>query len=139
MLKQLNERRGSDEGFTLIELLIAIVVIGVLSTVVILGIGGLTDNGKAGACKASKDAATAATAVFYANHNGKYPTEFAGMTASTPKLLEVPSGATQTLTVLAANGWTLTMTPGTVGVTAVAAGPPVVPGMSTDSPSYACA
>ena len=56
-----------EEGFTLIELLIAIVVVGVLTAVVIVGIGGLTDNGKASACAASRDAAKTASAVHKAN------------------------------------------------------------------------
>jgi prepilin-type N-terminal cleavage/methylation domain-containing protein len=114
MLKQLNERRGSDEGFTLIELLIAIVVIGVLSAVVIVGIGGLTNSGKTAACNTSADAARAATAVFYANKNGAYPTTFTDMTnplpAGTPKMLELASGVTATdATHLDGTGWTLTM------------------------------
>ena len=44
----IKERR--EEGFTLIELLIAIVVVGILTAVVIVGIGGLTDNGNGSAC-----------------------------------------------------------------------------------------
>ena len=63
----IKERR--EEGFTLIELLIAIVVVGILTAVVIVGIGGLTDNGKKGACQASKDAAKAAVAVHYSNQH----------------------------------------------------------------------
>ena len=57
----IKERR--EEGFTLIELLIAIVVVGILTAVVIVGIGGLTDNGAKSACAASRDAAKAASAV----------------------------------------------------------------------------
>ena len=54
----IKERR--EEGFTLIELLIAIVVVGILTAVVIVGIGGLTDTGSKSACAASLDAAKAA-------------------------------------------------------------------------------
>ena len=61
----IKERR--DEGFTLIELLIAIVVVGILTAVVIVGIGGLTDNGNTSACRASRDATRAAIAVHKAN------------------------------------------------------------------------
>ena len=56
-----------EEGFTLIELLIAIVVVGILTAVVIVGIGGLTDNGNQSACRASRDATRAAIAVHKAN------------------------------------------------------------------------
>ena len=119
MLKQMQERRGSDEGFTLIELLIAIVVVGVLSTVVILGIGGLTNNGKMGACKASRDATEAAIAVYYANTSA-YPTAALGATALTlaaPPILSVASGVTvDVLQVFAGpaagHDWTFTYVPG---------------------------
>jgi type IV pilus assembly protein PilA len=77
MHKQMEKARG-EGGFTLIELLVAIVVVGVLTAVAIVGIGGLTNNGKVGACKASVDAAKAASAVFYANNSG-YPTSFSDM------------------------------------------------------------
>ncbi len=114
MLKQMQERRGSDEGFTLIELLIAIVVVGVLSAVVIVGIGGLNDSGKTGACKASKDAAKAAVAVHYANHAGVYPADLAAMVGLGE--LEL-NGATVTASTINGSGWT-------VIYTLPAAGPP---------------
>ena len=38
--------KKNDKGFTLIELLIVIVILGVLSTVVVLSVGGITDKGK---------------------------------------------------------------------------------------------
>lgn len=109
MLKQMQERRGSDEGFTLIELLIAIVVVGVLSTVVILGIGGLTDSGKTGACKASQDATQAALAVYYANTGG-YPASIALMTGSTPPVLVLGNATAAGLTVTSAGNWHYTVT-----------------------------
>lgn len=134
MLKQMQERRGSDEGFTLIELLIAIVVIGVLSAVVIVGIGGLTDSGQKSACKTSADAAKAATAVFYANNNGTYPITFTSMTGSAPKMLELSGGTTVDVTGLIASGtgWILTMAPGAPIV------PAVVPAASLTVPTYTC-
>jgi prepilin-type N-terminal cleavage/methylation domain-containing protein len=119
MLKQMQERRGSDEGFTLIELLIAIVVVGVLSTVVILGIGGLTNNGKTSACKASRDATEAAIAVYYAN-TGAYPTALLGataLTAAAPPILSVATGITVTAGSVFSgpalgHDWTFVYTPG---------------------------
>ena len=104
---------SNAKGFTLIEVLIAIVVVGILSAVVIIGIGALTNKGSSSACGASADAAKAAATVHYAN-TGAYPATLYDMTATTPKELELPSGVT------VANGanvtsnatWTLTMTPG---------------------------
>ena len=43
--------------FTLNELLIAIVLMGVLTAVAMVGIGGLADNGAASACRATMGAA----------------------------------------------------------------------------------
>ena len=107
---QLEEKRATDGGFTLIELLIAIVVVGILAAVAIVGIDSLTNNGKAASCNASADSARAATAVYYANNSGTYPGTLAAMTGSTPPMLVLPSGGTQTNTTYAVNGWTLTMT-----------------------------
>lgn len=106
----IKERR--EEGFTLIELLIAIVVVGVLTAVVIVGIGGLTENGKKGACQASKDATKAAVAVHYSNNNGAYPTTIAAMTGSTPPELELGDGVTAAGGTVTGNGWSFTMTAG---------------------------
>jgi prepilin-type N-terminal cleavage/methylation domain-containing protein len=105
--------KREEQGFTLIELLIAIVVVGVLTAVAIVGIAGLTDEGNQSACDASKDAATAASAVHYAN-TGSYPADFEDMEAANE--LEVPGGnspmANGDLT-MAENDWTLTMAGGT--------------------------
>ena len=105
--------KRNEKGFTLIELLIAIVVVGILTAVAIVGIGGLIDNGAKGACRASADAAKAATAVHYSNQ-GSYPTTFAQMTGASPKELDVPLDVTDTGTTLrkgtaASPTWTLTM------------------------------
>jgi len=111
----IKERR--DEGFTLIELLISIVVVGILTAVVIVGIGGLTDTGEKGACQASRDAAKAAAQVHKAN-SGSFPTTFASMTG-TP--LELDLGDSVTINgagQLEGDGWT-------IGISGGGATPPV--------------
>jgi type IV pilus assembly protein PilA len=115
METQEHENQKRENGFTLIELLIAIVVVGILTAVAIVGIGGLVDNGKTAACQASADAAKAATAVHFANTSGSYPATFGAMTGTSPPELDVPSGVTGTGTVLSkGTTWTLTMNnPGT--------------------------
>ena len=103
-----------DKGFTLIEILIAIVLIGILSAVAVVGISSLVSKGSTSACGASKDAATAASAVWFANNGNTYPTTFTQLTTS-PAAFTPPSGATvaaQTVT----NGWVLTMSGGTATV-----------------------
>jgi prepilin-type N-terminal cleavage/methylation domain-containing protein len=112
MIQQLKAKRDQQSGFTLIELLIAIVVIGVLAAVVIIGIGSLTNKGEASACKASADAASAAAIVHYANNSAAYPADFNSMV--TAKELVLPSAAAALVagdTTVEANGWVLTLTP----------------------------
>lgn len=43
-----------DGGFTLIELLIVIVILGILATVTVFAVRGITDKGQASACKADR-------------------------------------------------------------------------------------
>ena len=107
----MQEEGKREQGFTLIELLIAIVVVGILTAVAIVGIAGLTNKGNASACSATIDASRSASAVFYANNNGKYPTAFTDLTTTNPALLDL-HGVTVGATTLTGNGWTVTMVPG---------------------------
>ena len=59
MLEQVS--RESNDGFTLVELLIVIVILGVLATVVVFAVGGVTDEGQRSTCVT--DERTLATAV----------------------------------------------------------------------------
>jgi prepilin-type N-terminal cleavage/methylation domain-containing protein len=77
--------KRNEKGFTLIELLIAIVVVGILAAVAIVGIGGLTNTGSKASCKVSADSATAAAAAYYANQTpNAWPTDFSVMTTASP-------------------------------------------------------
>ena len=67
------KKNKSDKGFTLIELLIVIVILGVLSTVVVLSVGGITDKGKKASCKSDYNALATAVESYNAQ-NGTYPT-----------------------------------------------------------------
>lgn len=68
-----------DDGFTLIEILIAIVLVGILSAVAVVGISNLVSKGGTSACNATRDAATAASTVYYAS-NATYPINFTALT-----------------------------------------------------------
>jgi prepilin-type N-terminal cleavage/methylation domain-containing protein len=61
------------EGFTLIELLIVIVILGILSTVVVFAVQGITNKGQGASCSADKNTLQVAVESYYANY-GTYPT-----------------------------------------------------------------
>jgi prepilin-type N-terminal cleavage/methylation domain-containing protein len=110
MFEQMKKAR-EEEGFTLIELLITIVVVGILAAVVVLSISGLTDTGAKSACKTTRDAATTATQVYYANHNA-WPTSFDDMKGH--ELADPGTDVTMSgTTVSHGSDWTLTMHAGT--------------------------
>ncbi|MET0460104.1 MAG: type II secretion system protein, partial [Ilumatobacteraceae bacterium] len=103
----------------LIEILIAIVLVGILSAVAVVGISNLVSKGSNSACTASGDAAKAASAVFFASNN-RYPVDFKDLTTGTNAPMALPSGTTPNPavvgTVAVTNGtWTLTMTPAAAG------------------------
>ena len=101
--------RRRDGGFTMVEILIAIVLVGILSAVVVVGVGTLTDQGEASACTASLDASKAAAIVYFAQ-SGAYPDSFTDMTGA--DALSAPSDVTVAATTLTGNGWTLTRSGG---------------------------
>jgi prepilin-type N-terminal cleavage/methylation domain-containing protein len=80
MEMQEHSNKEREHGFTLIELLVAIVVVGILTAVAIVGINGLTDTAKAATCQTTLDAARAASASYYAKQSpNAYPTTFKQM------------------------------------------------------------
>lgn len=78
--------KKNDEGFTLIELLIVIVILGILATVVVFAVGGITNRGQSSACDADKATMQVAVEAYYAKV-GAYPTSQAVMTSGTTKFL----------------------------------------------------
>jgi prepilin-type N-terminal cleavage/methylation domain-containing protein len=114
MQDQEQGQRKREQGFTLIELLIAIVVVGILTAVAIVGIAGLTNKGNNSACAATLDAARTASSVYYANHSGTYPSSFNDLIPPTsdPALLTIPSGVSNSGSTLSANSWSITMSGG---------------------------
>jgi prepilin-type N-terminal cleavage/methylation domain-containing protein len=97
-----------DKGFTLVELLIVIVILGILATVTVFAVSGITNRGKATACNADKK--TLLTAIeSYAADNGSYPADLAA----------IADGGLLADDGISAN-WTYTLVPAVVG-------PPAVP------------
>jgi prepilin-type N-terminal cleavage/methylation domain-containing protein len=115
----LHDGEQVDEGFTLIEILIAIVLVGILSAVVVLGISNLTSKGSKSACAASADAAKTGAVVYFTDNNA-YPDTLAEMVApntdgSAPALVlpagvkisadgSHTTGASWTMTIVAGEG-----------------------------------
>jgi type IV pilus assembly protein PilE len=112
MSEYIEER--NEKGFTLIELLVAIVVVGILTAVAIVGIAGLTNKGTKSACAATQDAVQTAQAVHFANA-GSYPANFGAMLSTTPPELVLSGGATPTpdaataTTITGSGGWSITV------------------------------
>jgi prepilin-type N-terminal cleavage/methylation domain-containing protein len=72
-------KKTNDEGFTLIELLIVIVILGILATVVVFAVGGITDRGGTSACKADLATVEVAVEAYYAQFS-VYPATEAALT-----------------------------------------------------------
>jgi general secretion pathway protein G len=61
--------RRQDKGFTLVELLIVIVILGILATVTVFAVTGITNKGKTSACAADNRTLVDAEEVYYAEHS----------------------------------------------------------------------
>jgi prepilin-type N-terminal cleavage/methylation domain-containing protein len=65
-----DRRNTTDEGFTLVELLIVIVILGILATVTVMAVRGITDRGDDSACAADKRTLYTATEAYFAQTGG---------------------------------------------------------------------
>jgi general secretion pathway protein G len=59
-----------DKGFTLVELLIVIVILGILATVTVFAVRGITDQGQSSACEADQKTMQTATEAYFAQFGG---------------------------------------------------------------------
>jgi prepilin-type N-terminal cleavage/methylation domain-containing protein len=57
----------NDKGFSLVELLIVIVILGILATVTVFAVTGISDRGKTNGCKADRHILQTAEEAFNAN------------------------------------------------------------------------
>ncbi len=64
-----------DKGFTLVELLIVIVILGILATIVVFAVRGITDRGKTSACAADSKTLEVAIEAYFADNGGTTVTE----------------------------------------------------------------
>ena len=59
-----------DKGFTLVELLIVIVILGILATVTVFAVRGITDQGQESACDADRTTLETAAETWFAQYGG---------------------------------------------------------------------
>jgi len=57
-----------DKGFTLVELLIVIVILGILATITVFAVRGITDQGQTSACNADQKTLQVAVEAWYAQN-----------------------------------------------------------------------
>lgn len=62
--------KNQDKGFTLVELLIVIVILGILATVTVFAVRGITDKGKTNSCDVEARTILTAGEAFYADTGG---------------------------------------------------------------------
>jgi type IV pilus assembly protein PilA len=86
-----------DKGFTLVELLIVIAILGVLATITVLSVRGISNNSQASACRADAKAYQLAIESYAAQNNGTLPTEAqllsSGLIKNTSSRVDVASAA----------------------------------------------
>ena len=75
------EVEQKERGFTLVELLIVIVILGILATVTVFAVRGITEKGQSSACASDKKVLEVAVETFYANGGTGTATEAGLVTA----------------------------------------------------------
>jgi len=76
-IEEVESSSKRDKGFTLVELLIVIVILGILATVTVFAVRGITDKGKTSACAADKKTLEVAVEAYLAQVGGAVPAESA--------------------------------------------------------------
>jgi len=118
MENEIVEVKKSDRGFTLVELLIVIVILGILATVTVFAVRGITNKGKESACAADEKTLQVAAEAYNAQ-TGVYPATIADM--ETAGLLKDASGNFTYAYTAGAPTYTLTGTGDCLAVTTTAA------------------
>lgn len=83
-----------DRGFTLVELLIVIVILGILATVTVFAVRGITDKGQENSCKVERRAIETAFESYFADTGN----DAANLAALVPGYLKTDPSARWTFT-----------------------------------------
>ena len=70
MENHIEVQEKQDKGFTLVELLIVIVILGILATVTVFAVRGITDQGKTSTCKADSKTLQTGYEAYVAQYGG---------------------------------------------------------------------
>ena len=102
--------KKQDQGFTLVELLIVIVILGILATVTVFAVRGITDQGETNACQTEKRSVETAIEAYYAQNNQTDATQLSDLVPTflkeNPSYVTITFPASGTPTVAANAGIT---------------------------------
>jgi prepilin-type N-terminal cleavage/methylation domain-containing protein len=69
-MKATRRHRTDDDGFTLVEMLIVVIVLGILATVTVLAVRGITEKGADSTCVTDRRMLETAVDAYTAVHSG---------------------------------------------------------------------
>ena len=98
-IREMADMIRRDRGFTLVELLIVIVILGILATVTVFAVRGITDKGQTNACATDKVTLQTAVETYFAQYGGSniasatFTSSAATGNTALTTAVAVPSGA----------------------------------------------
>jgi len=92
-------KNKQDKGFTLVELLIVIVILGILATVTVFAVRGITARSQTNACQVERRALETAVEAFFVDSGTQtFPTTLGALVPNFIKADPNPTGPTAIVT-----------------------------------------